>query len=670
MSDTETSISDLEEQLKTLQKMKIQPDALYKLYSIFLSTLMEFKEVLQDDGTAEAGWSAKITTDTGVTAFPEKADQEKVEAFMAEYGLVLLRALQLVQTPAAPQSGGNPDKETAQKMLSTLQEFVDPRSVSLDGAVEFVLEYLDSANEKMEDFSRQIGIIKLENTVPHISLLPIGIPYDVPTRLLFLILQGIFEVMRLISLFGFPGAGLFRIAGSFFGGVIELFKGDWKSALFTFMGFAGSGMMTMGLFGKVVVKVMSFMAPSKQNKLIIAGYESMKSWLIGVLLFVFQTMAPPAIKDTVDQNMEKLGEFLGNIQTEINKVATSFDGNPQFKCLTIEWPQIWPAGGDDKKEDSVAPSVGTTAGGGSQVGGVVKGEGGEESKEAEESKEDEAGAAEAAEAAEAAGEGEGKEEEAGAPADPATITPTPAASQAAAATPEKPLTPLKKTPKIDYDSLIKLQDLFAIPEFYCNADMRAFVDTLKYVPPARIILELLGMPTTDRGYKDICWNLPDSVTKGNIAVAIIHALRPAIRPKEPGPGCPGAEEGALRAAAAAAKAEIDKLFEPGSGGEFDSKLMSAATSIRGSTDKAFGATAEAAGKGARQVKESATKTAQQLRQFIPSFPKPGATPAAATATPATPATSATPAATTKPAAGKPTMAILPASAKPAAAKPK
>jgi hypothetical protein len=657
MSDDGPTISDLEGQLKMLQEMKIQPDALYKLYSIFLSTLMEFKEVRQDDGTAPAGWSAEITTDTGATAFPEKADQETVEAFMAEYGPMLLRALQLAPAAPEPQAGGDPkaDEATAQKMLSTLQEFVDPRSVSLDGAVEFVLEYLDSANEKMEDFSRQIGIIKLENTVSHISLLPIGIPYDVPTRLLFIILQGIFEVMRLISLFGFPGAGIFRIAGSLFGGVIELFKGDWKSALFTFMGFAGSGMMTLGLFGKVVVKVMSFMAPSKQNKLILAGYESMKSWLIGVLLFVFQTMAPPSIKNMVDENMGKLGEFLGDIQTEINKVASSFEGNPQFKCLTIEWPQIWPSDGGDKKEGAAAAPAAAAASGTTAGGGQEGGEG----------KEDEEVAAQGPDLPPAEGESnEGDEESEGAeevaaqgPASPASASaPQTPAPQIPA--PQTPLTPLKKAPKIDYDSLIKLQDLFAIPEFYCNTDMRAFVDTLKYIPPARIILELLGMPTTDRGYKDVCWNLPESVTKGNIAVAIIHALRPAIRPKEPGPGCPGAEEGALRAAAAAAKAQIDQLFEPGSSGAFDPKLMSAATSIRGSTDKAFGATAEAAGKGVRQVKESATKTAQQLRQFMPFAPK-GAAEGAEGATAAAPAA---PAAAAKPPAGKPTVAAKPVAA--------
>lgn len=588
MSETEPSISDLEAQLKTLQGMKLRSDNLYNLYSIFSSILMEFKSALQDDGTVSEGWSASVMTDLGTPAFPDKGEQEKVESFMQDYGVKFLQWLQLAPAGVvvtAPQAGGDPtaDKATADKMLSTLKEFVDPRSVSLDGAVEFVLEYLDSANEKMEDFSRQIGIIKLENTVTHIPLEPIGIPYEVPTRLLFIILQGVFEVMRLISLFGFPGAGLFRIAGSLFGGVIELFKGDWKSALFTFMGFAGSGMMTLGLFGKVVVKVMSFMSPMKQNKLIIAGYESMKSWLIGVLLFVFQTMATPSIKSMVEENMTELGKFLGNIQTEINKIAKSFNGIPEFKCLTIEWPQIWPS---------------------------------------------DVGAADAAEKADAT-------------EDPSV---TKGATMAILPGTEATPAPVKKTPKIDFDSLIKLQDLFAIPEFYCNDSMRTFVDALKYVPPARIILELLGMPTTDRGYKDVCWNLPTSITQGNIAIAIIHALRPVIRPKytgeEEGSECPGAEEKKIKQAAAAAKAKIDQLFAPG--GTSDDKLMAAATSIRADTDKAFSATAEAAGKGARQVKESVTKTAQQLRQFMPSFPKPGATPAPAPATPAD-----TPAATPK-----------------------
>jgi hypothetical protein len=162
--------------------------------------------------------------------------------------------------------------------------------------------------------------------------------------------------------------------------------------------------------------------------------------------------------------------------------------------------------------------------------------------------------------------------------------------------------------------------------------MRAFVDAIKMVPPARIILELLGMPTTDRAYKDVCWNLPASVTSGGIAVAIIQALRPVIRPKvDAKAGCPGAQDAQLREAAALARAEIDKLFAPEEGFKEDSALMKSAATIRKQTDEVVGTTAKTAASAYGAVKGSVKGALGKLK--IPGL-TPGETDAATEAAPA------------------------------------
>ena len=522
--EDETLLKGLEDSLNKLKSTKINPDSLYNFLNTVASIVFAYMERKEDNG-----WAANVTNMDGNEAFPTADEQKKVESFMNEYGPQIMVMLQLVPAPAE-QAGGATDtdpaavassKDNALKALESLSEFIDPRSVSLDGAVEFILEYLDSANTKMEDMARQIGFIKLENTVHGVPLQPIGIPYEIPTRLLIIIVQGIFEIMRLFSLFGFPGAGIFRVVGSLFGGLIELFKGDWKSALFTFMGLAGNGMMTMGLFGKIIVKVFSFMAPSARDKLVITGIQSMKSWILGVAVFLFQTLAPFSIKQLVDKNLGTLGEMLGKVQEQINLINTSITAAPEFRCFEMTWLNL---------------------------------------------------------------------------TDPAKFP--------------------------DYDSLIKFQDLFMQPAFYCNNDVRAFVDEIKFVPPARIILELLGLPTTDRAYGEVCWNLPDSVIKAGLPQAILHSLKPIIRPRAPYKpatklpegtpdgttleqynkqqeaayigkykGCSGFDEEGMRVAAEAARKSLENKFSLGAAA--DSGLRSIATSLTGSTKQMLGNSVEA-----------------------------------------------------------------------------
>ena len=566
--DDEVLLKHLGNQLETIKNTPPDNTGLYNCISVFASLLLEFR-----DNGDDPNWVKNVKTMNGNRAFSDEDEgKDKINAFMQQYGHAILNTLGLgvegsdKKEEILSQSGGAGDpKDSALAALASISEFIDPRSVSLDGAVEFILEYLDSANMKMEDMSRQIGFIALENKVHGIPLQPIGIPYEIPTRLLIIIVQGIFEVMRLFSLFGFPGAGIFRIVGSLFGGIIELFKGDWKSSLFTFMGLAGSNMMTMGLFGKIIVKVLSFMAPSMRDKLVLTGYQSMKSWVLGVALFIFQTMAPYSIKQMVDQNIGKFSEMLNDVQKKIDEVNRAITGTDEFKCFTIEWLNL---------------------------------------------------------------------------TDPA------------------------KTP--DYDSLIKLQDLFMQPAFYCNNDVRAFVDQMKFIPPARIILELLGLPTTDRAYSEVCWNLPPDVIQGGLDIAILHSLKPVIRPRKPFMPvkevpkdvtmsvdeynkqqekeydddygqCPGfsTTEQVLREAAAVAQKKLGEVFSLGE--SKDEQLTTAASKIRTGTTQFIGNSAQTA---AATVQKAKTGVKGIVQKFQP--PQPGAAGPAA-----------------GPAGKQPTMAMMP-----------
>jgi hypothetical protein len=505
--EDEGLLNDIEEKMKLLQSMNPVMDSIYNGISIMCSVLMEYKNYMEKDeerssqrggGSEPVNWTANIITADGKQAFTE-IEGEQIHEFMTTYGGGLLEFVGLRDT--AIQSGGSKQagKDVATQALSSLAEFIDPRKVSLDGAVEFILEYMDMMNDKSEDLAKQVGIIKLQNTIHGIPLQPIGIPYEIPTRLLFILLQGILEVLRLISLFGFPGAGIFRIVGSFLGGLIELFKGDWKSAIFTFMGIAGNGMMTIGLFAKIIVKVMSFMSNGSRDELFYAAYRSTKSLFIGFILFIVSTFASFDIKSLIEQNLSKLGEMLAKIQEQIDDMTKGAQGaidRDASGCFTVESLKLWPP---PEKESS----------------------------EAEE-----------------------------------TVAEDTAAVTAVTET-------RYKSQGLDFDHLIRIQDLFNIPAFFCNETIRSFIDAMKFIPPARIVLELMGIPTTDRAHKSVCINLPQAVTEGEIAAAIMYALRPQIRIKlDPATGlpkqlCAGSE---VYGAAMVAQQALSSMFPVGTAG--------------------------------------------------------------------------------------------------------
>lgn len=496
-SSDEGLLNEIEEKIKFLHSMNPVMDSIYNGFSIICGIAIEFKNYMegrdeassQSGGGSEAAWVDKVLTTDGGLAFSER-EAKQVHEFMTVHGSGLLELLGLKEPTPAPeprQSGGSKQlgKDVANQALASLAEFIDPRKVSLDSAVEFILEYMDMMNDKTEDLASQVGIIKLQNTFHGIPLEPIGIPYEIPTRLLFILLQGILEVLRLISAFGFPGTGIFRIVGSFLGGLIELFKGDWKSALFTFMGVVGNNMMMMGFFGKIVVKVLSLMSNSSRDELVYAAYRGSKSLLIGFVLFIISTFASFDIKMLIEQNLEKLGEMLGQIQEQIDTMTVGAQG-AVGQCFTVEGLKLWP------------------------------------------------------------------------PPEKEGIEPTNAASSEPA--------PRYSSKGLDFDHLIRLQDLFNIPAFFCNQTIRGFVDAMKFVPPARIILELMGIPTTDRAHKAVCLNLPQAVTEGEIAAAIMYTLRPQIRLKVdpttglPETACQGAE---IYAAAEQAQSALSSMFPLG-----------------------------------------------------------------------------------------------------------
>lgn len=475
-------------------------EGLYNLYTVATGTALGYYNAIMGGSNSQSGeatptemrnlpnvkgWSAGVNTMYGGAAFETAEEQDRVETFMNEHGPGILSKLGLIELDDddAKQSGGGDSTDhaaDAQKVLAMLNQYVDPRKITLDGAVDVALQAITEMNHKMEDLSRQAGIIKLENTIHGIPLQEFGIQGEIPTRAIIVILTGVFEVIRLVSLFGFPGSTLFRIFGSFAGGLLEAAKGDWKSSLFTFMGLMGSGGLVIGAFAKIIVKVMSFISERKRDRLIFAAYESAKSLVVGVVIFLFTILSPLSIKQVVDQNLEQFSQFTANIQEQIEPLKAALEADPAI------------AGKYDLEFFDI----------------------------------------------------------------------------------------LMRAP--DFDSLQGLEELFGMPAFSCSKPVQDFVEQMRFVPPALLLLELMGINTTTTIYKQSCAEIPEP-SRETIDGALIEALRPRLRPK---PGVPPPD----RASYSAAFQAVDRVFGSRSEatGQSESSANSSSQSVAAGTASAFG----------------------------------------------------------------------------------
>ena len=124
---------------------------------------------------------------------------------------------------------------------------------------------------------------------------------------------------------------------------------------------------------------------------------------------------------------------------------------------------------------------------------------------------------------------------------------------------------------IDFDNMATLQSLFHMPEFFCNARVRTLVKNFSYIPPLRFIIEMLGLPTTEAGQRRQCMGLPQEVINGNLATAMVSAMKPdvALKPDDERPeGCPRAgSEAELSQMIAAAQQKLAGTFSGGGGGD-------------------------------------------------------------------------------------------------------
>ena len=127
-----------------------------------------------------------------------------------------------------------------------------------------------------------------------------------PPRTLYIIVYLLLDMARTTS--AVMGADQNRKLLSVIMAVIDLLRGDWKRAVLSLLGYAGSSPLYMGQILKVYLALFQTINPRLQQDIIFGSYSLGKSLLIGGLLAVFQVTAPASVRIPLVEILEKLAE--------------------------------------------------------------------------------------------------------------------------------------------------------------------------------------------------------------------------------------------------------------------------------------------------------------------------------------------------------------------------
>ena len=209
-----------------------------------------------------------------------------------------------------------------------IQSIPSIQSIDLDAAFTGLIQKSEQVNQTAEYLSSQYGLTRLErdfdkkedlHVVPEFlrvmigSLGPSGIAtkqfldkLTVPYRFLVFLIYLYLDISRLsAATMGYPTQ---QKTLTVILALLELFRGDWKKSILTFMGFYGTTPLLAGQMGKAFLYLFERLSPTLQDRMVYGAWDASKSLLIGILLAIFQLTAPLSIRKPFMEMLQTLSD--------------------------------------------------------------------------------------------------------------------------------------------------------------------------------------------------------------------------------------------------------------------------------------------------------------------------------------------------------------------------
>jgi hypothetical protein len=273
------------------------------------------------DGQDGEGWAKRAVDEEGQPLFTP-AEQEVWTAACEPY-LPLFRGWQrggadLPSVPSVPSLSAD--------LGSAETPSAESESAGPDDLFESAFHQYEKANSTIHRYISKHGPIQMStfDKGEDIPLFPkimttalqgypatkgVGMALEkvkLPPRTIYVIVYLLLDMARISA--SVAGADQNRKILSVIIAVIDLLRGDWKRAILSLLGYAGSSQLYLGQLLKVYLALFQTINPRIQRDIIFGTYSLGKSLLIGGLLAVFQVTAPASVRLPVIEMLEKLAE--------------------------------------------------------------------------------------------------------------------------------------------------------------------------------------------------------------------------------------------------------------------------------------------------------------------------------------------------------------------------
>lgn len=328
----------------------------------------------------EEGWADGVALSDGKLLTEE--EQREAEAALAPYKSELGKFKANEDSDSSdedeprmkPQAGGgpilkkNPAKGLKQpsEVLNSFQKnvkaatnkaqgIVNPPPVdftfSLDGAVKKVSDYIQAVDNQVHEITDSLGPTAFINNMPVDPFIPnplqvIGIPppkFQVPKYSILPFFDSLLEVIRLIAVFMPNDIPLFRKITSITKAIYELSLGNWRQAIFSFIGYFGQSVGRMSSIGKIVFQAWLMIDPSISGKLSKYAYKGVKSMFITFWLYLFQIFSPDFIWIPIGKFLDGINNLVDQGQSSISSLEEQFTKSLQsmgYEGYSVHLPTL------------------------------------------------------------------------------------------------------------------------------------------------------------------------------------------------------------------------------------------------------------------------------------------------------------------------------------------
>lgn len=299
--------------------------------------------------TKGEGWAAQVLDDEGKPVLSNQEQAQFTEAFQPYIETII------EYFGEEDEMSGGMYKPDISKLSGMSKDFlktkaeqathqfpvppVDPTMMfGMDDIYAKIIGKFDSVNSTVNDYASKYGVLKLEKEhdleedvrlIPQPAAIgistgvtaittPLGIP--IPPPVTQKVLSKVKVPFRTIVFVIYLALDVARIAISVTGNVVgrkimsillavlELLKGDWKKAVLTLVGYFGTMPLLIGELLKVFLTLFRMLAPQIQHSIIFGAFDTAKSFIVGVLLSIFQVTAPEQVRLPLIGALEKIAQ--------------------------------------------------------------------------------------------------------------------------------------------------------------------------------------------------------------------------------------------------------------------------------------------------------------------------------------------------------------------------